>query len=62
MCFVESLVKMKCKIEKFKTEEKAKRVAMIRQLKKRRTRSGHGRKYESYFCEECGYWHVGIKM
>lgn len=56
------LINMKCKKEKFKTEEKANNVARIRQLKKRRTRSGHGRRYESYFCKECGCWHVGIKM
>lgn len=51
-----------CKQEKFKSKNKADCVAVVRQLKARRTRSRKGRKYESYFCDVCGYWHVGVKM
>lgn len=34
MCLIERLINMKCKIEKFKTEEKANRVVLVKQLKR----------------------------
>lgn len=46
----------------FNTKEKADEAARIHQLKMRRkSRSAHGKHYESYYCEVCGKYHYGIR-